>query len=52
MIDGNGVASQSQKFLDLVEDMDMLLACHEGFLIGSWLEVQSSLHKMKNKKDK
>nr|TKS16049.1 hypothetical protein D5086_0000026220 [Populus alba] len=25
-------------FLDPVEDMDMLLACHEGFLQGPWLE--------------
>lgn len=28
----------SQRFLDLVEDLDLLLACHEGFLLGPWLD--------------
>ncbi|EEF52063.1 alpha-N-acetylglucosaminidase [Ricinus communis] len=41
--DGNGVASRSQKFLDLVEDMDTLLGCHEGFLLGPWLESAKQL---------
>lgn len=41
--DANGVASLSQKFLDLVEDMDTLLACHEGFLLGPWLESAKQL---------
>lgn len=36
--DVHGVAFHSQKFLDLVEDMDTLLACHDGFLLGPWLE--------------
>ncbi|KAF2282888.1 hypothetical protein GH714_043308 [Hevea brasiliensis] len=41
--DVNGVANLSQKFLDLVEDMDTLLACHEGFLLGPWLESAKQL---------
>lgn len=36
--DINGVAFQSNKFLDLVNDMDTLLATHDGFLLGPWLE--------------
>lgn len=36
--DIDGVTSLSRKFLDLVEDIDTLLACHEGFLLGPWLE--------------
>lgn len=38
-----GVASLGQKFLDLVEDMDTLLACHDGFLLGPWLESAKKL---------
>jgi alpha-N-acetylglucosaminidase len=30
-------------FLDLVEDIDTLLACHEGFLLGPWLESAKQL---------
>ncbi|KAJ6375611.1 hypothetical protein OIU77_000568 [Salix suchowensis] len=41
--DRHGVAHQSQMFLDLVEDMDTLLACHEGFLLGPWLESAKQL---------
>ncbi|XP_065876467.1 alpha-N-acetylglucosaminidase-like [Euphorbia lathyris] len=41
--DMNGVVSQSQKFLDLVDEMDTLLACHEGFLLGPWLESAKQL---------
>ncbi|XP_062169600.1 alpha-N-acetylglucosaminidase-like [Alnus glutinosa] len=41
--DVHGVASHSQKFLDLVEDMDKLLACHDGFLLGPWLESAKKL---------
>lgn len=37
------VTSLSQKFLDLVEDMDTLLACHDGFLLGPWLESAKQL---------
>ncbi|PKI34907.1 hypothetical protein CRG98_044687 [Punica granatum] len=41
--DAYGVAFKSQKFLDLVDDMDELLACHEGFLLGPWLESAKQL---------
>lgn len=41
--DIHGVACHTQKFLDLVEDMDTLLACHEGFLLGPWLESAQKL---------
>ncbi|CAK7328991.1 unnamed protein product [Dovyalis caffra] len=41
--DHHGLAYQSQMFLDLVEDMDTLLACHEGFLLGPWLESAKQL---------
>ncbi|KAK1363343.1 alpha-N-acetylglucosaminidase-like [Heracleum sosnowskyi] len=33
----------SEKFLELVYDMDTLLACHEGFLLGPWLESAKQL---------
>ncbi|XP_022738766.1 alpha-N-acetylglucosaminidase-like [Durio zibethinus] len=41
--DVDGVTSLSQKFLDLVEDMDTLLACNDGFLLGPWLESAKQL---------
>ncbi|KAB2020579.1 hypothetical protein ES319_D07G077900v1 [Gossypium barbadense] len=41
--DVDKVTSLSQKFLDLVEDMDTLLACHDGFLLGPWLESAKQL---------
>ena len=41
--DSSGVAHLSEKFLDLVDDMDTLLACHEGFLLGPWLESSKQL---------
>ncbi|KAL6281186.1 hypothetical protein ACE6H2_018067 [Prunus campanulata] len=41
--DAIGVARRSQKFLGLVEDMDTLLACHDGFLLGPWLESAKKL---------
>ncbi|XVF09218.1 hypothetical protein REPUB_Repub07fG0073100 [Reevesia pubescens] len=41
--DVNGITSLSQKFLDLVEDLDTLLACHDGFLLGPWLESAKRL---------
>lgn len=37
------MAHLSQKFLGLVEDMDTLLACHDGFLLGPWLESAKKL---------
>ncbi|PNY05873.1 alpha-n-acetylglucosaminidase-like protein [Trifolium pratense] len=36
--DVHEVALLGQKFLDLVEDLDALLACHDGFLLGPWLD--------------
>lgn len=41
--DVHGVAFHSQTFLDLVGDMDTLLACHDGFLLGPWLESAKHL---------
>lgn len=41
--DVHGVTCHSQKFLELVEDMDALLACHDGFLLGPWLESAKKL---------
>ena len=41
--DVHGVTSLSQKFLELVEDIDVLLACHDGFLLGPWLESAKRL---------
>lgn len=41
--DVHGVTDRSQRFLDLVEDMDILLACHDGFLLGPWLESAKQL---------
>ncbi|KAK4264283.1 hypothetical protein QN277_025485 [Acacia crassicarpa] len=41
--DVHGVAFHSQRFLDVVEDMDTLLACHDGFLLGPWLESAKQL---------
>ncbi|XP_028781748.1 alpha-N-acetylglucosaminidase-like isoform X2 [Neltuma alba] len=41
--DVHSVTFHSQKFLDLVEDMDTLLACHDGFLLGPWLESAKQL---------
>ncbi|GKU88793.1 hypothetical protein SLEP1_g3014 [Rubroshorea leprosula] len=43
----HGVVSLSQKFLNLVEDMDTLLACHDGFLLGPWLESATQLARNK-----
>ncbi|KAJ4850060.1 hypothetical protein Tsubulata_034420 [Turnera subulata] len=41
--DAHGVVRHSQKFLDLVGDMDTLLASHEGFLLGPWMESAKQL---------
>ncbi|KAI3952147.1 hypothetical protein MKW98_005842 [Papaver atlanticum] len=37
------VSFYSQHFLDVVNDMDTLLACHHGFLLGPWLESAKNL---------
>ncbi|KAL0421836.1 UNVERIFIED_CONTAM: Alpha-N-acetylglucosaminidase [Sesamum latifolium] len=41
--DLHAVTHRSQKFLSLVEDLDTLLACHDGFLLGPWLESAKQL---------
>lgn len=41
--DALGVFQLSRGFLELVEDMDSLLACHDGFLLGPWLESAKQL---------
>ncbi|KAL0364609.1 UNVERIFIED_CONTAM: Alpha-N-acetylglucosaminidase [Sesamum angustifolium] len=41
--DLHAVTHRSQKFLSLVEDLDTLLACHDGFLVGPWLESAKQL---------
>ncbi|KAH9720041.1 alpha-N-acetylglucosaminidase [Citrus sinensis] len=41
--DAHGVFQLSRRFLELVEDMDGLLACHDGFLLGPWLESAKQL---------
>jgi alpha-N-acetylglucosaminidase len=37
------VTTLCERFLNLVNDLDMLLASHEGFLLGPWLESAKSL---------
>ncbi|XP_077237893.1 alpha-N-acetylglucosaminidase-like [Tasmannia lanceolata] len=39
----HGAIIYSQHFLVLVNDMDTLLACHDGFLLGPWLESSKQL---------
>ncbi|XP_006851078.2 alpha-N-acetylglucosaminidase isoform X3 [Amborella trichopoda] len=34
---------QSQKFIELIKDIDMLLASEDGFLLGPWLESAKNL---------
>lgn len=41
--DLRAVRRLSQKFLGLVDDMDLLLASHDGFLLGPWLESAKQL---------
>ncbi|KAL2253990.1 UNVERIFIED_CONTAM: Alpha-N-acetylglucosaminidase [Sesamum indicum] len=41
--DLHAVIHRSQKFLSLVEDLDTLLACHDGFLLGPWLKSAKQL---------
>lgn len=43
LYDAQKMASLSQQFLELVKDIDTLLACHEGFLLGPWLESAKQL---------
>lgn len=39
----NQLELQSQKFLELIEDIDTLLASDDNFLLGTWLESAKSL---------
>ncbi|MED6200913.1 hypothetical protein PIB30_089970 [Stylosanthes scabra] len=39
----NQVTVLSQKFMNLVNDLDTLLASHDGFLLGPWLESAKQL---------
>lgn len=41
--DLHGVIFCSHRFLELVQEMDALLACHDGFLLGPWLESAKQL---------
>lgn len=41
--DAQTMVSLSQEFLELVNDIDTLLACHEGFLLGPWLQSAKKL---------
>ncbi|XP_019227970.1 PREDICTED: alpha-N-acetylglucosaminidase-like isoform X1 [Nicotiana attenuata] len=41
--DLHAVSHLSQKILGLVKDMDMLLRCHDGFLLGPWIESAKKL---------
>ncbi|KAL4036276.1 hypothetical protein IC575_005004 [Cucumis melo] len=43
LYDAQTMASLSQEFLELVNDIDTLLACHEGFLLGPWLQSAKQL---------
>jgi len=41
--DINQVTTLCERFLNLVNDLDVLLASHEGFLLGPWLESAKGL---------
>lgn len=41
--DAKALNFHSQKFLDLIEDIDELLASNNNFLLGTWLEGAKSL---------
>ncbi|GAA0142030.1 hypothetical protein LIER_03027 [Lithospermum erythrorhizon] len=41
--DKNALTSHSQRFLELIKDIDTLLAADDNFLLGSWLESAKSL---------
>ncbi|XP_038880130.1 alpha-N-acetylglucosaminidase-like [Benincasa hispida] len=43
LYDAQTMANLSQEFLELVNDIDTLLACHEGFLLGPWLQSAKQL---------
>ncbi|KAL5995270.1 hypothetical protein ACLOJK_025328 [Asimina triloba] len=39
----NALASHSQKFIELIEDIDTLLASDDNFLLGTWLQSAKKL---------
>lgn len=41
--DAKALSSHSQKFLQLIEDIDNLLAADDNFLLGTWLESAKKL---------
>lgn len=41
--DADGLLIQSQKFLELIEDIDTLLGSDDNFLLGTWLESAKAL---------
>lgn len=41
--DAKALQTQSQKFLQLIKDIDKILAADDNFLLGSWLESAKSL---------
>lgn len=43
LYDAQTMASLSQQFLELVNDIDTLLSSHEGFLLGPWLQSAKQL---------
>lgn len=43
----NQVTTLCERFLNLVKDLDVLLASHEGFLLGPWLESAKGLARSK-----
>ncbi|KAK3035799.1 hypothetical protein RJ639_034615 [Escallonia herrerae] len=49
--DVHTVARHGKKFVDLVEDMDTLLASHDGFLLGPWLKSAKQLAQGKDQEE-
>ena len=41
--DSNGLNSHTRKFLEIIVDIDTLLAADDNFLLGPWLESAKSL---------
>ncbi|RLN17672.1 alpha-N-acetylglucosaminidase isoform X1 [Panicum miliaceum] len=48
--DLNGLNSHTRKFLELIVDIDTLLAADDNFLLGSWLESAKSLAVTENER--
>lgn len=42
-MDAKALSFHSQKFLQLIEDIDKLLAADDNFLLGTWLESAKKL---------